>query len=71
MGGPASKTCSRETTGREKSAQEALERVRDILYLDIDPHGEFYSSDKAWDADVLDEIARFVSDYFDDIPFRD
>ncbi len=46
------------------SAEAALRHVYDLLYLDINPKGEFYNADKPWDADTLDAIAQVVRKRF-------
>ena len=50
------------------SAEGALRRVYDILYLDIDQRGECYDADKAWDPSTLDMIADVVRGHFGDPP---
>ncbi len=46
------------------SAETALRHIYDLLYLDINPKGEFYNADKPWDADTLDAIAGVARDRF-------
>ena len=49
-------------------AQEALRRIHDALYLDLNEHGPFYNPDKSWSPDTLDAIAEVVRPLFHQPP---
>jgi len=55
----------RESRGRAKAKpiHPAIRRIHDLLYLDMKGKKQFYSADKAWDADTLDRIAEVVAQY--------
>jgi len=41
----------------------AIQRIHDLLYLDIVNGREFYNPDKGWDADTMAMIAEIVAEY--------
>jgi hypothetical protein len=41
----------------------AIQQIHDLLYLDIDGPREFYSPEKAWNADTLEMVAKIVARY--------
>ncbi len=46
------------------SADAALRRIYDLLYLDTGPTGDFHNPSKVWCPDTLDAIARVVRERF-------
>lgn len=39
-----------------------VSHLRALLWLDIEPGGEFWNAEKTWDSETLDYIARVLSD---------
>ena len=52
------------------NAQEALRRIHDALYLDLNEQGQFYNPDKSWSPDTLDAIVEVVRSFFPKPPDR-
>lgn len=45
-------------TKKPSKAEQTLQQIYDILYLDMNATGDFYNPDKEWEgADTLDAIA--------------
>ena len=55
--------CERlNTTPASHPTREALHRIHDVLYLDLDRNRDFYNPDKSWDADTTAAIAEIVAE---------
>ena len=52
-------TC-RRSSGKRRAAHPAIQRIHDLLYLDVRDGREFYNPGKSWDADVVSAIAQEV-----------
>ena len=50
-------------TDRKACRHPALQRIHDLLYLDLKDGREFYNPDKEWDADVMTMVAEIVAEY--------
>jgi hypothetical protein len=59
-----------------ESASAVLNSIIDRLYLDMDGTREFYSPDKEWSSDEIEDVARLVKDWLhlrphdDDCPVK-
>jgi len=49
--------------GPPSSPSPALQRIHDLLYLDIKDGREFYNPDKEWNEEILKAIADVVAEY--------
>ena len=57
--------CERVNLGEDgngRAANPAIQRIHDLLYLDMKDGQEFYNPDKNWDADVMAMIAEVVAE---------
>jgi len=63
--------CGKRTligTGILESTPEAdpvLDRIRDLLFLDMGSDGDFYNPDKEVDSDTMGEVVNMVREHFD------
>lgn len=48
----------------KKNAEEALEKIRDLLFLDMDADGDFINPDKECDSDTMGEVINVVGEHF-------
>lgn len=56
--------CERiNVNARPTAVHPAIQRIHDLLYLDMKDGQEFYDPDKNWDADVMAAIAEVVAEY--------
>ena len=46
-----------------KAVHPAIQRIHDLLYLDLKGGREFYDGDKSWSPETLDAIAEVVAEY--------
>ena len=51
------------STGASRGAHPAIQRIHDLLYLDLKGSLEFYNPDKAWDAETIAAITEIVAQY--------
>jgi hypothetical protein len=42
--------------------RDIVEGIRNILWLDIEPHRDFYNPDKTWDWETLEYVAGTLED---------
>jgi len=42
--------------------RDIVDQIRDILWLDINPQGDFYNPDKEWSPDTLEYVSGTLSD---------
>jgi hypothetical protein len=48
---------------KPKLFHQAVRRIHDLLYLDMQNGREFYNPDKSWDADTMAMAAKIVAEY--------
>jgi hypothetical protein len=53
----------RRPLNEAKAAQLAIQRIHDLLYLDLEDGREFYNPDKNWDATTMSDIAEVVAEH--------
>jgi hypothetical protein len=46
-----------------KAVDPAIQKIHDLLYLDLKGGREFYDGDKSWSPETLDAIAEVVAEY--------
>jgi hypothetical protein len=61
----AGKSKNQSKTASQKSADAVavIAQIYNILYLDMDSHGDFYNPDKEHDSDTLDAIVKLVNEW--------